>query len=358
MAKNVHENVRSPEIQISAVKFRNFSNRHGAQLLQRSLTRGRLGHAYLFTGERMDDLESLARILAKTLNCQAPEGQGREALDCCDHCASCLQIQSDSHPDIHWARPESRSRVIMVDQMRELMREIQLKPATAAFKVAIIVAADRLNVFAANAFLKILEEPPKRTIMVLLSTEPARVIETILSRCLRLDFHGDGAHDLTAAQAAWIEKFSALASEQRTLLSRYRLAGVVLQELGQIRAEVEKNLAARSPLQKYADVGKELREKWEDELTAAVEAEYRRRRADVLLLVQRWLRDIWLLTLAAGQDLLDFPKLSAARTVAQKLSPRQALQNLQALENTQRLLHTNIQEALAFEVGFLKLHFG
>jgi len=116
-------------------------------------------------------------------------------------------------------------------------------------------------------------------------------------------------------------------------------------------------LTARSPLEKYDELEKDLRENWEDELAAAVEAEYRRQRADWLLLVQWWLRDVWLRTLAAGASLLKFPENSGAEAVARRLTPRQALENLQTLEQTQRLLHTNVQEALALEVGLLKLHF-
>src|SRR5208283_967845 len=109
--------------------------------------------------------------------------------------------------------------------------------------------------------------------------------------------------------------------------------------------------------EKYDEVEKDLREKWEDELAAAVEAEYRRQRADLLRLVQWWLRDVWLHSIAAGGELLNFPKMSGVENVARRLSPRQALENLQTLEQTQRLLHTNVQEALALEVGMLKLHF-
>jgi hypothetical protein len=139
-------------------------------------------------------------------------------------------------------------------------------------------------------------------------------------------------------------------------------------------------LTARSPLEKYDELEKDLRENWEDELAAAVEAEYRRQRADWLLLVQWWLRDVRLHALAKtgsagfqpaisspttrrqdagapGLGLLKFPKITGAETVAGRLSPRQALENLQTLEQTQRLLHTNVQEALALEVSLLKLHF-
>ena len=330
----------------------------GVQLLQRSLARGRLGHAYLFTGDVLEELELLARTLAKTLNCQHPVKIEGVATDCCDECLSCRKIDGETHADIHWARPESKSRIVTVEQMRDLMQQIQLKPTEAEYKVSIIAAADRLNTQAANAFLKTLEEPPPKSILILLSTEPSRILETILSRCLRLNFAGDGARPLDAADAEWLEHFGGLAAnEQKSLLGRYRLLDALLQKLAEIRARVGETLTARSPLEKYDDVEKSLRDKWEDELTAAIEAEYRRHRADLLLLVQWWLRDVWLHTLAAGQDLLKFPNVSGAETVAQRINPRQAMENLQTLEQTQRLLHSNVQEALALEVGLLKLHF-
>src|ERR1041385_4822530 len=117
----------------------------GVQLLQRSLQRGRLAHAYLFSGHQLEELESLARALAKTLNCEKPVKAGGAAVDCCDACLSCRKIEHANHADVHWVRPESRSRVILVDQMRELMREIQLKPAEAQFKVAVIVEIGRAS---------------------------------------------------------------------------------------------------------------------------------------------------------------------------------------------------------------------
>jgi len=338
--------------------FKNFPKpSQGVQLLQRSLARGRLGHAYLFTGHHLEELESIARTLAKTLNCQKPVKTGGEATDCCDECLSCRKIDQETHADVHWARPESKSRVVTVEQMRDLMREIQLKPAEAEFKVAIIAAADRLNQQAANAFLKTLEEPPAKSVLILLSTDPQRILETILSRCLRLNFSAEGLRPPDAAQTDWLARFGALAAgEQKSLLGRYRLLDVLLQKLGEIRTKVDEALTARSPLQRYDDVEKDLRERWEDELAAAIEAEYRRQRADLLLLVQWWLRDVWLHSLAVGGQLVGFPQIAGAEAVAKKISPRQALENLQTLEQTQRLLHTNVQEALALEVGLLKLH--
>jgi len=337
--------------------FRDFSAQsQGVQLLQRSLARGRLGHAYLFTGDQLDTLENLARTLAKTLNCQQPVQLNGVATDCCDECLNCRKIAEENHPDIHWVRPESKSRVITIDQTRELMREIQLKTGESPFKVAVIVGADRLNPQAANSFLKTLEEPPPKSVLILLSTEPSRILETILSRCLRLNFSAETARALEPEQAVWLQQFGAAAAAgQKSLFGRYRLLDSLLQRLGAIKAQTEELLTARSPLEKYGDAEKDLREQWEAELSAAIEAEYRRRRAEVLLLLQWWLRDVWLLTLAAGGTLLHLPQIAGADEVARRLTPHQARENLLVLEQTQRLLHTNVQEALALEVGLLKL---
>jgi hypothetical protein len=123
-----------------------------------------------------------------------------------------------------------------------------------------------------------------------------------------------------------------------------------------MRADIEERLTSRSPLQQHEDVEKDLREKWEDELSAAIEAEYRGQRTDLLVVVQRWLRDVWLHTLSTGGEMLNFPTLATAGQVARRITTRQAVENLQTIESTQRLLHTNVQEALALEVGLLKLH--
>ncbi len=342
-----------------AMALKDYQDREqGVQLLQRSLARGRLGHAYLFTGPQLDELETLARTLAKTLNCQQPvrSTAGAPATDCCDACLACRKIDGENHGDVFWVRPESKSRIITIDQIRDLSREIHLKPNEAEFKVAVIVAADRLKTEAANAFLKTLEEPPPKSVLILLTTDPSRLLETILSRCLRLSF-GGGALRLDSAEADWLGRFCELAAtEQRSLLSRYRLLDCLLQRLAELKADVQKRLEERSPLERYEDVEKDLREKWEDELAAAIEAEYRRHRGDLLLAVQWWLRDVWLHSLNAGQERLSFPQLAGSARLAVRLTSRQALENLRVIEETQHLLHTNVQEPLALEVGLLKLH--
>ncbi len=364
----------------------------GIELLQRSLERGRLAHAYLFTGHQLDQLEGLARTLAKTLNCLHPVKRGSAAVDCCDRCLNCQKIEHGNHADVFWVRAESKTRVIKIGQIvrrddsppRVLLDVVNLKPTESQYKFGVIVAADRMNEAAANAFLKTLEEPPPRSVLILLTTEPQRLLETILSRCLRLNFAGEGPQQLAPAQREWLATFSAMAAaDQKSLLGRYRLADVLSRKLTEVKASIEESLTARSPLEKYEDAEEALRDKWAEELKAAVEAEYRRQREDFLLALQWWLRDVWLQTLqlvqspkskvqsqdpnteAAAtesgtinppQELLAFPQLEGTRRVAERLTPRAATENLRIMEQLQRWLHTNAQEALALEVGLLKLH--
>jgi DNA polymerase III subunit delta' len=329
------------------------------QLLQRSLERGRLGHGYLFSGEDLQELEGVARTLAKTVNCLEPVRSGPEAAasDCCDRCLNCHKIEGLNHPDVQWVRPESKSRVVTIDQIRQLMQTVNLKASEGAYKVAVIVAADRLNVQAANAFLKTLEEPPPRSVIVLLTTETQRVLETIQSRCLRLNFAGGDTRKFGPDQLAWLETFSSVAaSGQKGLFQRYRLLDAMLARLSALKSETEKGLTARSPLERYEDVDPRLKERWEDELEAAIEAEYRRQRAEVLTLVQYWMRDVWLQTWSAGSDYLHFPQLkSISETISGRITAEEGMENLQVLEQTQRLLGSNVQEALALEVGLLRL---
>ncbi|MDB6023883.1 MAG: DNA-directed polymerase [Verrucomicrobiales bacterium] len=327
------------------------------QLLQRSLEQNRLAHGYLFAGSDLAELEAMAQTLAKALNCQAPprRGSGGLSLDSCDQCLSCRKINEQNHPDILALRAESKSRIISVDQVRDLMQTVNLKPTFAEYKVAIIVAADRLNAQAANAFLKTLEEPPAKSILILLSTEPQRVLETILSRCLRLNFAGE--RKVSEAELAWLSSFAdAAANSKGGLLGRYRLLSVIMKTLVEKKEQIDKHLTEQSPLERYDDLDPKLREKYEDELSAAIEAEYRHQRADLLLNLQHLLRDVWLQTMTVGETLSNFPQMAAVtKQIAQRISPVEARQNLEVFEQTQRLLRGNIQEALALEVGLLKL---
>ena len=367
------------------MSFRDFPTQTGVvQLLQRSLDRGRLAHAYIFSGHDTEELEGAAATLAKVLNCTNPvRSKTGAAIDSCDKCDPCHRINSANHPDVQWIRAESKLRIISIDQIRDLLQTVNLKPTMGGYKVAILTAADRLNQQAANAFLKTLEEPPQKTIFILLTTDVSRILETILSRCLRLNFAGDHAVKLSPDEQTWLSGFASdAAAEKPGLFRRYRLLDSVLGRLTNLKEQVDETLSAASPLNRseIKEVEPSLRKKWEDELDASIEAEYRRKRTDALGILHWWLRDVWLLTHNVAADvrrltsssnesrslltsaateldqLVTFPTLlQATQGVAERLKETDAMENLRLIDRTQQILHTNAQEALTLEVTFLRL---
>lgn len=337
--------------------------RHRPQvcLLQSSLNTGRLGHAYLFTGTDMGELEAIARTLAKVVNCLSPPKIGVQGLplDSCDVCSSCKRIDQHQHPDVYEVRPESKLRQIRIDTIRELIRTIHLKPLEARFKVGIISWADRLNKDASNAFLKTLEEPPEKSLFLLLTSQPSAMLETVRSRCLHLAFVEAHAVPPDANILPWLTEFVRFAAKSKTQpLERYQLLAMLLNELGARRKTIEKQLTAESPLQKYPDLDEETQELFETELAASIEAEYRHQRSELLSALLWWLRDVWLLCSSTGDNRLGFPTLREySSAVAARITPKQALDNLKVVEQVHRMLaETNVQERLALETGLLKLN--
>jgi len=328
------------------------------ELLHRSLERGRLGHAYLFVGDSPEILEDAAVQLSRTLLCQQPHARSESGIGTqpCGTCSACRRVTSLAHPDVTWIRPGKKSRVISVLQIRDLIHIAQVRPTEARYKIGIVTGAERMRIEAANAFLKTLEEPPPDSIFILLTTDADRLLETILSRCLRLNF-ASGIIRVDEAVAAWLEEAArGLAEATPTLLQRYLLLQSLLSALALARGQIEETLTAVSPLQRFPDADPEQRERWEDELDAAVEAEYRRRRGDFLAGFHAWLRDLWMHGLGVGTQVF-LPRLAEpSARIGARIPPTEARLNLEHWERTQRLLlGTNAQEALVLEVGLLRL---
>ena len=149
------------------------------QTLLNSLTANKIGHAYLFAGPRGTGKTTMARLFAKALNCE--EGLGHQ---CCK-CSNCLAIADGIHPDVIEIDAASNNGV---DQVRELIDKVKYSPIKGKYKVYIIDEVHMMTPGAFNALLKTLEEPPADVIFILCTTEPHKVIPTILSRCQRFDF--------------------------------------------------------------------------------------------------------------------------------------------------------------------------
>jgi DNA polymerase-3 subunit delta' len=147
---------------------------------ERAVLRGRLAHAYLFSGPPGVGKRLFAAELAKALLCENPP-PGR--FDSCDHCPACVQIGADTHPDYFQAGLPPDKHEWPIEQVRELLRGFALKSARGKGKVAVLDDADEFNEESANAFLKTLEEPPPRSVIILIGSSPALQLPTVLSRC-------------------------------------------------------------------------------------------------------------------------------------------------------------------------------
>ncbi|MGN1350077.1 MAG: DNA polymerase III subunit gamma/tau, partial [Anaerovoracaceae bacterium] len=154
---------------------------HIVRILKSQIASGQTGHAYLFCGTRGTGKTTTARILAKALNCEAPEASQRP---CCE-CASCRAIREGSFMDVIEIDAASNNGV---DNIRELRESVKYPPALGRNKVYIIDEVHMLSAGAFNALLKTLEEPPENVVFILATTEPQKLPATILSRCMRLDF--------------------------------------------------------------------------------------------------------------------------------------------------------------------------
>jgi DNA polymerase III subunit delta' len=158
-------------------------NARVVEILRRAVERDRLPHALIFAGPPGVGKRTLALLLAQLVNCGSPTGSLA-----CGKCSSCTKIVRGSHPDIRVVEPDGA--FIKIEQIRQVIGEIAYQPFEAKYRVVILDPAEQLKLEAANCMLKTLEEPPSRTIIILVTSNPYLLLSTIQSRSRLLQFAG------------------------------------------------------------------------------------------------------------------------------------------------------------------------
>src|SRR3989339_230340 len=193
---------------------------HVVRTLSNAIQNNRLGQAYLFTGPRGTGKTSIARILAKAVNCEKPNN----AISC-EECVACKHINGNQTLDIIEIDAASNTGV---DNIRELRQTVALPPTLLKYKVYIIDEVHMLSTGAFNALLKTLEEPPAHIIFILATTEIHKVPETILSRCQRFDFSRLPLKNI-------IEKLELIAKAEKVKIEKEALEMIAIAAEGGMR---------------------------------------------------------------------------------------------------------------------------
>ena len=300
---------------------------------------GRFGHAYLITGPEGAGTRTLATRLAGLIL-----GTNEEPL---------------RHGDLHVLEAESKSRRIKIEAVRELERELHLRSFFGGPKVGLIFDADRLVESAANAFLKTLEEPPEQSHLLLVSSHPEQLPETVVSRCIEVPLRAAEARPLDARQIALLEMLKAVGT-------RTDLPGAfgALQRFNRLLAEArlaieeEISVSQKNDELAYKQAG-DLRglEEREEHYKALVEARYRHQRTALLGVLEQWVADA--LRQQHGTAGLDYPDLAEQTAVlASAASTTELLRRVEALANLRENLERNVHEQLALECAFLQVFAG
>lgn len=318
-----------------------FSRDVALRYLRRAHEQNRLAHAYLISGVPGSGKRALAAELSSLAN-------GTPVEDVFTRKAS----------EIFVAEPESKSRRIVIGQIRDLEHSLQMRASPGRRKVAIIIEADRLQPHAANAFLKTLEEPPRDSLLLLLSALPEVLPDTIRSRCIGIPLVSDGASEISEEEIELVELLRATAGARDSgVQPAYRLAQGFHRLLGKIRENIQAENAAalKRDEARYKNTtdGAWLEDR-EDYYKALSESRYLQKRARLIETLYVFWSDI--LRANTGVAKKELPAAEAETgALASRLNTAEILRRLRRIEELRDHLGRNIQEALALEVALLRI---
>jgi DNA polymerase-3 subunit delta' len=310
---------------------------HAVGILRRSLASNRVAHAYLFEGIDGCGKMLTAFSLVEALFCGSAEP--------CGTCPACRKLANRQHPDLHLLEPEKG--VIKIDRIREIQRELSLRPVEAPKKACIVSQADRMNQAAANAFLKTLEEPPGSAVLILLSDSPTALLPTIRSRCQRLRFN-----PLPLEIVAGLLTARGVPAEQAQ--SAASLAGGSMEKALEIQQEGF--LARRKEIVEQV-IGLSPREFGILTATAERLGHEREQAQEVVEVLTLFFRDVMLCRHGSGplvnSDLQEFVERTAS-----SLSTRGIMARLEAVTRAGQSLLRNVNPRLTLEALFMILAVG
>lgn len=352
--------------------------------LRDAVASGTVGHAYLFVGPEGVGRVLAALALAASANC--PRGG-------CGTCEVCARTLRRTHPDVHLVAPQGAQ--ILVEQVREVRQDAYRSPLEGPVKVFVFEEAERLNPAAANALLKVLEEPPGDVVFVLITGSPDDLPETIVSRCRRLDFSPLGPaeirrvlvehHDAAPALAEWAARTAGDLSTALRFVKdpdapARRGAHLELPSRLARGGLSEAVLAAKEVVAEAEAAGKALAQRHKEEIRRAAEAygegrgtaairrriedrhkrEVRRRETEaydsVLADLASFYRDV-LVAASGGIDeaITNREALDRVRRAADLADPAWLVRALRRIEATRFALTRNVQAQLAVEALFMEL---
>ena len=318
-----------------------FTRKAAIGFLRRAHEQKRLAHAYLISGPAGSGKREIAAELANAVN-------GTSAAD----------VFSSRAREIFVAEPESKSRRILIEQIRALEHGLQMCGSEGRRKVAIIAEADRLQPQAANAFLKTLEEPPANSLLLLLSALPEALPDTIVSRCISIPLAANGEEMDMPERAELGEVLRSTAGEKNWGVQQaYKVSQGMQSLLGHIREQIKSQTAdaLKEEEDRYRNStdGTWLEDR-EEYYKALSESLYIQRRSMLVEVLLEWWSDV--LRACSKVARRDFPAANKEiAALAERFSASEVLRRIQRLEELRDNLGRNIQEALAFEVAFLEV---
>lgn len=317
-----------------------------------TVEKGKLGGAYLFIGPQGVGKTTVARNLAKILNCESMLRDEIGGSDSCDRCPACRKIDNFNHPDVRWITPHSPSRNILIEDIRNIQEDISLKPYESKKKIYIILEADSMTEEAANCLLKTLEEPTGDSLLILTASISDRLLPTILSRCQKVNF--------SLMRKAEIEKIL-IADFGVEANNAHFLAGLSEGKLGKAVGLKERDIVKEKnkvidQFTAYSSIPKDGESSMDAE---AFEAKNKEEIEEALEIAVSWYRDI--LALKCGVDtsmLINVDRKEELMMRANAYSYKDLEKIVETINATYNYLRQNVNAKLAVDVMIMKLRQG